>query len=141
MPKRKTHEQFIEELRKVDETIIVLGNYKNAATPVLCKCKRCGYEWPGIPNNLLRGEGCMDCAGHLKKTTERFIEEMAEVDPGIEILGEYVNTHTKIAWRCKVCGYKNSSGVWWQDRCKWKASNGFAVRCCICWQNCCRACH
>ena len=106
MPKKKTHEQFLEDLLKVNTNIIVLGKYENARTPVLCKCKKCDHEWPGIPNNLLRGEECMNCAGHLKKTTKKFISEMAEVNPDIEILGEYEDIHTKIVCRCKVCNHK-----------------------------------
>ena len=48
----------------------------------------------------------MNCAGHLKKTTKKFISEMAEVNPDIEILGEYEDIHTKIVCRCKVCNHK-----------------------------------
>ena len=46
MPIKKTHEQFLKDLKKVNENIIVLGMYVNGKTPILCKCKKkkCTYE-------------------------------------------------------------------------------------------------
>ena len=41
--------------------IIVLGEYKNAKTPILCKCKIDKNEWFATPNRLLSGTGCPQC--------------------------------------------------------------------------------
>lgn len=38
-------------------------------------------------------------------TTETFKEEMSKRNPNIEILGEYINSGTKIKCRCLICGY------------------------------------
>lgn len=38
------------------------------------------------------------------KTPEEFAEQMAQVAPDVELLGEYVNARTKVACRCRVCG-------------------------------------
>ena len=67
MPIKKTHEQFLKDLKKVNENIIVLGMYVNGKTPILCKCKKkkCTYEWEPIPNDLLSGRGCPCCAGKV----------------------------------------------------------------------------
>ena len=40
MPIKKTHEQFLKDIKKVNENIIVLGMYVNGKTPILCKCKK-----------------------------------------------------------------------------------------------------
>ena len=109
MARRKTHEEFILQLHNINPNVKVLGNYSKAIAPVLCECKICGYQWPGIPNNLLRGEGCGQCAGNLKLTTESFIEEMNRVNPSVQVMGKYINNHTHIACRCTVCGYEWSS--------------------------------
>lgn len=106
MSRRKTHEEFILQLHNVNPNIRILGSYTKALEPVLCECKVCGYRWPGIPNNLLRGEGCGNCAGHLKKTTASFIEEMKQINPSVQIVGNYINNKTGIACRCLVCGHK-----------------------------------
>lgn len=40
------------------------------------------------------------------KTTEKFKNEIKEINKNIEILGEYVNNKTKIHAKCNVCGYE-----------------------------------
>lgn len=66
------HEIFIERLKVVRPDIEVLGRYKNANVSLLVKCKKCGYEWNGIPANMLSGDGCRKCG--TKKAHERFVK-------------------------------------------------------------------
>lgn len=106
MSRRKTHEEFVCQLHDINPNIKVLGSYIKALEPVLCECEICGYQWPGIPINLLRGEGCGNCAGHLKKTTAGFVEEIKRLNPSVQIIGDYINSKTEIACRCLVCGHE-----------------------------------
>lgn len=57
----KTHEQFMQELYKVNSDIIVLSKYRGRFSEIKCKCKIDGYEWSTTPNNLLNGIGCPKC--------------------------------------------------------------------------------
>lgn len=57
----KTHIDFIAEMEQKHPDIIVLGEYKNAKTPILCKCKIDKNEWFATPNRLLSGTGCPQC--------------------------------------------------------------------------------
>lgn len=41
-----------------------------------------------------------------KKTHKQYVEEVAKINPNIEVIGEYVNTKTKILHRCEVDGYE-----------------------------------
>ncbi len=52
----KTHELFVEELSKVDDSIILLDEYYNSHSPAKIKCKLCGNIWT-VPHvgNLLAG--------------------------------------------------------------------------------------
>ena len=109
MPKRLTHEEFLERFyvkNKNAENIEILGEYVNNKTKIKCKCKTDGYEWEVKPNDLLNGISCPKCAGNIKKTTEEFVNELKEINDNIEILGEYVNAHTKIKCKCKIDGYE-----------------------------------
>ena len=36
--------------------------------------------------------------------TETFKERMKEINPNIEVLGEYINSDSKIDCKCKICG-------------------------------------
>lgn len=59
--KRKSPEQFAEELNKVNRNIILLENYTTNRTKILCECVLCGNIWKGRPSDLLRGIGCPGC--------------------------------------------------------------------------------
>ena len=106
MAKKLTHEEFMEKFyakNKNAENIEILGIYINKRTKIKCKCKIDGYEWETTPSNLLKGTGCPKCKDKkYTKTHEEFIKEMKEINPNIEILGEYVNKRTKIKCKCKI---------------------------------------
>lgn len=118
---RKTHEEFVEELSKINPNIEVLEDYKNAHTGIKCKCKVCGYgedgNWRPQPSHLLEGKGCPKCAYRLvheklRKTHEDFIKELSEINPNVKVLGDYVNTHTGISCECLLCGHGKNGEDW-----------------------------
>ena len=109
--RRKTHKEFVKELFKVNSDVEVLGQYVGNKTKILAKCKVCGHEWNVIPNNLLSGSGCPECAVvnrviKCTKTHKQFVKELFDKNPNVEVLGNYENTNTKILVRCKVCGHE-----------------------------------
>ena len=74
MTKRKTHEEFIEQLNKVhgEGVYIPLEKYINNRTKILVRHNKCGYEWKVVPSSLLRGQGCQKCFGTIKKNYGKF---------------------------------------------------------------------
>ncbi len=109
MSRCKKHEQFIREMDLVNPRIKILSSYINDITKVNCSCRQCGHVWKARPTNLLQGIGCPQCAiknGAMKKrkSQERFVLEISEKHPKIEIMGEYVTAGTKIKCKCTVCG-------------------------------------
>ena len=40
-----------------------------------------------------------------KKTHEEYVAEVAEVNPNIEVIGQYIDNNTKILHKCKIDGY------------------------------------
>ena len=110
MSKRKTHEEFVEEMKNINPNIEVVGTYIRAKEKILCRCKIDGNEWHAFPNNLLNGQGCPKCwtttLSELKtKTHEQFIEEMVLKHPNISVLGTYFSNSTKIQCKCKICNH------------------------------------
>ncbi|EPB8173065.1 hypothetical protein ACRTAL_002240 [Clostridium perfringens] len=112
MPKKKTHEEFVEDLKeRYGNEYIVLGKYINNRTKIKVRhnCKKCNYhEWEITPDNLLRGKKCPKCFGNIKKTTEDFRKEIYDkYGNEYEILGEYKGANIKILVRhnCKECNY------------------------------------
>ena len=109
MSKKKTHEEFVNELEKVNKNIQLLDKYANNKTKVLCKCLIDNYEWYATPANLLRGHGCPMCSGNVKKTQEEFVNEVKKVAPYIDILGEYINRKSDILIKDNRCGHEYMS--------------------------------
>ena len=104
MGRKKSTEQFIEELKVINPEITVIGKYVKSNIKVKVK-HSCGYQWEITPNNLLQGNSCPNCAINAKKTTEQFYEELKIVNPEITVIGEYVNNKTKIEVK-HTCGYE-----------------------------------
>ena len=63
MGKKKTHEEFENELYKINDKIEILGTYNGIHTKIKCRCKIDGYIWNAEPNHLLHGHGCPLCGG------------------------------------------------------------------------------
>ena len=104
MPKRMSHEEYISKLKIESPTISVIDTYQNCRTKILVQCDICGYQWSVIPSDLLSGHGCPRCSGKERKTTARFREEVSAINSNVEVIGEYINTATKIKTRCLICG-------------------------------------
>lgn len=107
---KKTHSQFVEELKDKQPDIKPLEEYKTARTKLKVTHITCGYEWEVAPYSLLSGYGCPKCGAKkaIKKRTKthvQFVEEMKVTHPDIEVLGEYKTTDTKIKVR-HTCGHE-----------------------------------
>lgn len=59
--RRKNHNDFVNEMKLINDNIIIKGEYKQNKTPILCECKIDNHQWYATPNNLLRGSGCLLC--------------------------------------------------------------------------------
>lgn len=59
--KRRTTNDFKEDLLKYNPDVTLLGDFKNFQTKVFVKCNKCKYEWEALPQNLLRGHACPKC--------------------------------------------------------------------------------
>ena len=101
----RTNEQFVKELQIKSPTIIPLESYKGAKEKIKFQCKICGYIFITTADSVLRGSKCRKCNGTAKYTTEEFKQQLNDIHPNLEILGEYVNANTKIKTRCKICNY------------------------------------
>jgi len=79
--------------------------YVNSSTKVKIICKTHGEFWQR-PNDHLSGNGCPDCGGRVKLTTQEFIakakEEQSEDYNYAKV--KYVNAYTKVKIICKIHG-------------------------------------
>lgn len=109
--KAKNHTDFVKELNAIHPDMEVLGIYKNANIRLQVKCKTCGHEWDALPASLLSGDGCRKCGtktAHKKfiKDQSIFVQEVFDINPDVEIIGNYTGRHNRILARCRICGYE-----------------------------------
>ena len=104
--RKKTHEEYVAEVAAVNPDIEIIGTYVNNSTNIIHRCKIDGYEWNVRPVNILNGKGCPICGGNKRKTHEEYVEQVAFLNPNIEIIEVYNGAHTKILHKCKIDGYE-----------------------------------
>lgn len=109
--KCKTSFELQNELNERNVPVTILGEYVSARTKILYRCNLCGGEFSAVPNSLLNGQACPECGIRKRseartKTTEEFKKDLAEIQPNIEIIGNYTGSHNLIKCRCKVDGYQ-----------------------------------
>ena len=100
-----SNEEFLERIG--DRPITPLEEYKRSDTKMLVRCDDCLHEWTVLPSNLFKGGGCPACflrtnGHHRRKTHDQFVEELS--GRNIDVIGRYINNHTKVLLRCLVDG-------------------------------------
>lgn len=105
--KRKTNQQFIDELRKINPMVKPLEDYKGALTHLKTKClkEECGHVWLAIPSKLLTGRGCPECSGR-KITHKTFIKKVYDVNKNIRINGKYNGAFSRVECECMLCNHQ-----------------------------------
>ena len=72
---KRTQEEFIEDVYKVNPDIEVIGDFTKVADKIKFKCKNCGNVWEAKPNNILNGKGCPVCkTSKGEKRVKNFLE-------------------------------------------------------------------
>lgn len=108
MSKRKTTEEFINELYKIRNDYEVIGEYLSAKELIEIRCRTCGNIYMVYPTNLYRKERCkcQKCnpkSLSYRKTNESFVGELKLINPTIVPLEKYVTGNTPILCKCSVC--------------------------------------
>lgn len=106
MSKKKTHEEYVQELVVKNPTVEVIEQYVNTNTPILHHCLVHDMFWKTTPARALRGVGCEKCKMEKFretrcKTHEQYVKEVADINPDIIVVGKYINARTPIKHYCK----------------------------------------
>jgi hypothetical protein len=96
----KDHSTFTKELEVIAPSIKVLSNYVASKQKITIEYP-CKHTYEVIPNSLLMGQSleCPICTGNYgskSKTHSTFIEEIKELHPSLEVIGEYKNGTIRI---------------------------------------------
>lgn len=104
--RRKTHEEFVEEIKEINPDVEIIGKYVNSKKHIDVVCKKCGTKYSSTPNNLLSGSKCRICSNKNSgivrtKTNEQFLKELENLNAGIIALEPYCGKDKKIKFQCK----------------------------------------
>lgn len=107
MSKKKTHEEYVAELAVKNPTVEVVETYINANTKIMHHCLVHDVYFEIAPSSVLYGAGCNKChnerkASSQKKTTSKYVFEVAKINPNIVVVGEYIGAKTPIRHKCKI---------------------------------------
>lgn len=107
MRKPKSNIEFLEEAKKKNNKINVIGDYINSRTKIEVQCKHCNKIWKMSPNKVLSNTGCSDCCHASRiKSNDVFLSQLATINENIEPLEVYKKDNVKIKCRCKKCNYE-----------------------------------
>lgn len=105
--RKKTHEEYVAELAIKNPNIEVVEQYVNSSTKIMHHCLIHDVYWKMKPLNALQGNGCQECKkdkihNAYVKSHEQYVQEVAQINPNIVVLGEYINAKTPILHKCMI---------------------------------------
>ena len=105
MPRKKTHEEFLEEVSlKGDGDFTVIDKYNGTMNKINIKHNTCGEIFLIRPMNFLAGNGCPYCSQTGKWTHSYFVEKVKEVvGEEYSVVGKCTGAKKKVLMRHNVC--------------------------------------
>ena len=58
----KTHEEFVEEVSRINKDITIISKYESARTKIKYRCNLCNRESESVADSLRRGQACPYCS-------------------------------------------------------------------------------
>lgn len=110
MPRKKTQEEYEQQVKNKAPHVIVKGKYSGNRTPIEHYCLIHKVLWCVSPFNFLQHPtGCEYCQKEVmnqhiesvKKTDEQFRQEVVALGTGIIPLERYQGSRVKIQFQCK----------------------------------------
>ncbi len=111
MPRKRTNNEFIQELKIKNSNIEALEPYVNNTTKILFKCLKCGNIYKTIPKIVLNRHLCPKCGKiqqglSSRSNQEIFIQKLREINSNIQIKSQYVLSTQKVKCKCLIDGYE-----------------------------------
>lgn len=83
----------------------LLSSYKNSREKIFVICKKCNTIWSPRLQSILLGSWCPKCSGKIKKTIDDAANKANEMG-GKLLSKKYINSITKMRWRCGDDGHE-----------------------------------
>lgn len=105
--KKRTNEEYVNELKIKNPSVIAIDKYINATTKIKHKCLTHDVIWEVAPASVLKGAGCSIChseriANSKLRTHDEYVELLKIYAPHISVLEEYKEAKAKILHYCSI---------------------------------------
>lgn len=103
----KSHDEYVSQVAHINPNIEVLETYIDSDTPIMHLCRTHNVQWKAFPGNILRGYGCQECGkdkiqDKRRKDHVEYVNELMVKNPSTEVIGQYIDSKTKIMHRCTI---------------------------------------
>ena len=103
--RKKTHDEYVKELKEKNPTVEVVEKYVNADTKIMHHCLIHDVYWETTPSRILNGAGCEECRkkkfrSSCCKDASQYVNQVHNISPHIIVIEPYINARTKILHRC-----------------------------------------
>lgn len=108
-PKIRSDTEFKAWLRQNLPSIKILGEYKNAKTPIRMHCTKCQKSFKAAQTNVLRWTACLGCLPYRSGVPKKHLDYEASVkkyNPDVVLIGKYIKAHSKCKYKCVHCSHK-----------------------------------
>lgn len=122
---KKDHKEFLKELKKINNSVLPLEEYRGTDRKIRCKCLICNNEWYITPSKLLNNRSCPNCS--VKKQIETYLKNKVKKTGSIcnnELLMKEWN-YRKNSISPELCTPGSKKKVWWKcSKChhEWEAT-------------------
>ncbi len=101
--KKKTHEQYVQELKDKNIPYVPKEPYTLALNAIDHECEA-GHIWKVTPANVLFGRQCPKCKGTRRsRTHEEYLQELTDINATLVPLEKYDGQRVKIKHKCLKC--------------------------------------
>jgi len=100
----------IIDSRLLGRNILRLGDFVNSHVKIKFKCLIDDYIWDATPNNILNcNNNCPKCSKCVRLSNEEIDKRI--INRSIIRTGNFINSDSKITFKCKACDYEWDSLV------------------------------
>lgn len=109
--RRQSKEEYEAKLKALNPHLSLVGDYDGSQNPIKVHCSRHDITWIAPNAHTLTSRsncGCKKCKSEAiskrwRKPHDQYVQELADKNPKIEVLGEYEGNSKKIKVRCLTC--------------------------------------
>lgn len=118
---------IMKKMKDINPYLELLEDYKNLTTRIKCRCTKHNIVTYKTMQNILRGEGCIECGKEKLSqssyiTLEEYQHRVSKTKPSIEVL-KYNGQNKDAHFKCKKCGYD------WYSNAHYMASSEYGKQC------------